>query len=88
MDLLLIYLEFVNVVAFLMYGMDKWKARKGKRRIPEKTLLGIATIGGSVGAFLGMYVFHHKTKKIKFYLGVPVIFLIQMGIAVCIYYYL
>lgn len=87
MDLLFVYLVIVNAVTFLLYGLDKWKARKGKERIPERTLLGLAVIGGSVGAFAGMQFFRHKTKKIKFYLGVPAIFLVQLGTAVYIYYH-
>ena len=87
MDLLFVYLVMMNAITFLLYGLDKWKARKGKERIPERTLLGLAVIGGSVGAFAGMQFFRHKTKKIKFYLGVPAIFLVQLGIAVYIYYH-
>ena len=87
MDLLYIYLMLINVIAFLIYGYDKWTARKDKRRIPEKTLIGLACIGGSAGAFVGMQFFRHKTRKIKFYLGVPVIFLIQFGIGAYIYYH-
>lgn len=73
----------VNVIAFLMYGLDKVKAKRLQWRIPESTLLGVAVIGGSIGAFLGMQIFHHKTKKPKFYIGVPVIFILQViGIGV------
>lgn len=60
--LLLGYLLGINVLAFLLYGFDKWKAKKNKWRIPEKTLFGIAFLGGSLGALIGMQVFHHKTK--------------------------
>ena len=59
----------VNVVAFILYGADKQKARKKKWRISEKALLGIAVIGGSPGAILGMFVFHHKTKHWYFRYG-------------------
>lgn len=86
MDGVLIYLVVINVVTFLVYGIDKWNAQKGKRRIPEKTLIGIAMIGGSVAAITGMYFFRHKTRKVKFYLGLPIIFAIQMGIAVYFLY--
>lgn len=71
------YLVVVNLAAFVIYGIDKQKAKRKKWRIPEATLLGIAVIGGSVGALPGMYTFHHKTRKIKFSAGVPVILLIQ-----------
>lgn len=80
MDAWIIYVIVINVTAFVMYGIDKWNARKGLRRIPEKTLLGIAAVGGSVGAYVAMQSFRHKTKKPKFYIGVPFIFAIQIGI--------
>ena len=86
MDAWIIYVAVVNVAAFLMYGIDKWNARKGLWRIPEKTLLGIAAVGGSVGAYAAMQMFRHKTKKPKFYIGVPLIFAIQIGILLYISY--
>ena len=86
MDAWIIYLIPVNLIAFLMYGIDKWNAKKGLQRIPEKTLLGIAAIGGSVGAYAGMQFFRHKTRKPKFSVGLPVIFLIQIGILLYIYH--
>ena len=85
MDAWMIYLIPVNLIAFLMYGIDKWNAKKGLQRIPEKTLLGIAVIGGSAGAYAGMQFFRHKTRKPKFSVGLPVIFLIQIGILLYIY---
>ena len=75
---ILIYLIAVNVVAFILYGADKQKARKKKWRISEKALLGIAVIGGSPGAILGMFVFHHKTKNWYFRYGLPLILVIQI----------
>lgn len=80
MQYVIIYLWLVNIAAFLLYGIDKRKAKKEQYRILEKVLLGIAVAGGSVGAFIGMRVFRHKTRKPKFYLGVPIIFLAQVGI--------
>ena len=71
----LIYLLAANVAAFLVFGIDKWKAVKGRWRIPEKTLLLFAAAGGSPGALAGMFVFHHKIRKPLFYLGVPLILL-------------
>lgn len=85
MDAVIIYGMSVNVIAFLLYGIDKWNARKGLRRIPEKTLLGIAAVGGSVGAYMGMQLFRHKIRKVKFSIGVPLIFVIQVGILLYIY---
>ena len=78
MKLILIYLAIINISTFLLYGLDKWKAQKGRRRIPEKTLLGVAVAGGSVGAYCGMWFFRHKTKKPKFYIGVPMIMATQI----------
>ena len=85
MDIILIYVAVVNIAAFLMYGIDKWNAKRDFRRFPEKTLLVIAAIGGSIGAYVGMQLFHHKTRKPKFYIGIPLIFAIQMGVLVYIY---
>ena len=64
--LLVYYLILINIAAFIVYGADKSYAKKGARRIPEKTLLLWAFLGGSIGALLGMKVFHHKTLKPKF----------------------
>ena len=85
--ILLIYLFFVNVVAFAMYGIDKRKAVKDQWRIPEKTLLIIALIGGAVGAFVGMQVFHHKTKHWKFILGVPACMILHIALGVLYWWY-
>ena len=74
------YLCVVNAVAFLMYGMDKQKAKRRKWRIPEATLLGIAAAGGSIGAWIGMKTFHHKTKHLIFQIGVPVLICIHVCI--------
>ena len=60
-EALLYYLIVINVVTFLVYGIDKWKAKKGSWRISEATLLILAAIGGSIGALLGMKIWHHKT---------------------------
>ena len=68
------YLIFINLFAFCTYGIDKWKAKKGAWRVPEKTLLILALIGGSAGAIAGMMCFRHKIRKAKFIITVPVIF--------------
>ncbi len=73
----LVYLAVVNLSAFLMFGYDKYKACRGRWRISEKMLLFLAWAGGSAGAWCGMYFFHHKTKKVKFKIGIPAIFVIQ-----------
>ena len=76
-----IYLIGINVLTFLIYGIDKWKARRGKWRIPEDTLIWLAIAGGSIGALLGMNLFRHKTQHKKFTLGVPSILLVQAALA-------
>ena len=77
MSTLAYYLIGINVLTFLLYGIDKWKAQKGKWRVPEETLIWLAIVGGSIGALLGMYLFRHKTKHRKFTLGIPIIILAQ-----------
>lgn len=81
MSELFYYLIGINVLTFLVYGVDKWKARKDRWRIPEDTLIWLAIVGGSVGALLGMYLFRHKTRHNKFQIGVPVILLVQVVLA-------
>lgn len=70
-------LAIVNAVTFIVYGIDKWKARANKWRIPEMTLLCLALFGGSIGAWFGMKLWRHKTQHKKFKYGIPAIFLIQ-----------
>ena len=77
MRILMYYLIAVNVAAWIMYGLDKWKARSGKWRISERNLLIVALIGGSVGALTGMLMFRHKTKKPKFVIGIPVMLVVH-----------
>ena len=79
-QIILIYLIAINVVAFFLYGIDKWKAKRSKWRISEATLLGLAVIGGSIGAWLGMKVWHHKTMHKKFKYGIPLILMAQIAI--------
>ena len=78
---LYIYLVVVNVIAFVLYGVDKYNAEQGAWRIPEKTLFGVAVIGGSVGALAGMNFFRHKTKHRYFKYGLPAILLVHLGLA-------
>ena len=73
------YLVLVNACAFALMLADKQKARKGAWRIPEATLIGIAVLGGSIGAIAGMYLFRHKTRHLKFKLGLPLILMIQLA---------
>ena len=80
MELLLYYFVCVNVLTFFVYGIDKWQARQGKWRISEATLLLLAVIGGSIGAWLGMRVWRHKTMHKKFKYGLPLILLVQIAL--------
>ena len=76
------YLLAINALSFILFGLDKYKAKKGKWRISEATLLMMAVIGGSIGAWIGMRLWHHKTKHKKFKYGIPVIIIIQVGLVV------
>ena len=77
---LLYYLIVINIVSFLVYGVDKWKTKQGSWRISEATLLILAVIGGSIGALLGMKIWHHKTMHKKFKYGLPLILLAQIAL--------
>lgn len=82
---LLNYLVIINIIAFIVYGIDKLKAKKGKWRIPEATLLLLAIIGGSIGAWCGVKVWHHKTLHKKFRYGIPLIIAIQTAMVLYLY---
>lgn len=86
-SIILIYLIIINVITFFIYGLDKKKAKQGKWRIRESTLLGLAAIGGSIGAWLGMKVWHHKTQHIQFKYGVPLILFVQIVLIGLIWYF-
>ena len=81
---IIIYLVLINLIAFLAMFIDKRKAKKGKWRTKEATLLTLALIGGSIGALIGMYKFHHKTQKPRFFIGIPVIIILQILLIVAI----
>lgn len=87
-DYFALYLVLVNLVAFFLFGIDKWKARRQKWRIPEKTLFLAAGLGGSFGAGLGMRVFRHKTKHKSFTIGIPLIFVAQCALVILVIWYL
>ena len=74
----------VNVITFVVYGIDKLKVKKGKWSVPETTQLLLAIIGGSVGAWCGVRVWHHKTMHAKFKYGIPLIMAMQAGLLVCL----
>ena len=82
MEEIICYLLAINIATFLLYGIDKYKAKKGKWRISEATLLTMAAIGGSIGAWAGMRLWHHKTMHKKFKYGIPVIIILQVALAV------
>ena len=78
MEFVYVYLIIMNIAGFAAMGMDKSKAKKGQWRIPEKTLFLLSIIGGSIGTWAGMYVFHHKTKHWYFVVGMPLILVLQL----------
>lgn len=80
MDVLILYLFIMNAAAFLFMLADKQKARRKQWRIPETTLLGVAAVGGSLGAMLAMYIFRHKTRHPKFSFGLPLLLLLQVTV--------
>ena len=85
--LLSVYLLIISAAGFILMLADKIKAKKNLWRIPESTLLLSAALGGSIGALAGMYTFRHKTKHLKFTLGVPAILAAQIGIVVWIVFF-
>ena len=85
---IIIYLLIINIIAFLAMFIDKKKAEKDRWRIKESTLLTLALIGGSIGAIAGMYTFHHKTKKLQFVIGFPVILISEIIILIYLKLYI
>ena len=81
----IIYLILINLIAFFAMYLDKRKAKYGKWRIPEQTLFILALIGGSIGAIIGMQVFRHKTKKLRFSIGFPVILVLQIILIISVW---
>jgi uncharacterized membrane protein YsdA (DUF1294 family) len=84
--LICIYLLFVNLLGLIYFMVDKLKAKRQAWRTPEATLFTIALFGGSIGCLLGMYLFHHKTQKPRFFIGMPVILGIQILIVLLALY--
>ena len=82
MNIILGYLLAINIATFFLYGIDKYKAKKGRWRISEATLLLMAVVGGSIGAWTGMRLWHHKTMHKKFKYGIPIIIILQVALAV------
>lgn len=86
MSILVWYLAVINFTTWAAYGLDKGRAKSGKWRIPERTLLLLALAGGSLGALAGMIMFRHKTRKPKFYISVPVMFVAHCVIVTVLVY--
>lgn len=82
---IIIYLLIMNLFTFLIMGIDKKKAKKGRWRVPEKTLFILVALGGGIGGIAGMYVFRHKTKKMKFIIGFPLIIIMQIVVIITIF---
>ncbi len=83
--MILIYLLIINALSLLLMLIDKQKAKKDRWRIPEITLMTVAILGGSLGAIAGMHLFRHKTRHSKFSIGIPVIFAIEILLAVILF---
>ncbi len=81
---LLIYLLAINLIGFCAMGIDKFKAQRGYWRIPEATLMTLCLLGGGIGTIAGMYTFRHKTKKLKFSVGMPTILILELSIVIYI----
>ncbi len=75
---IIIYVIIINLLTFFVMWLDKRKAKKGKWRIPENTLLVFVLLGGGIGGIAGMYLFHHKTQKMKFVIGFPLILICEI----------
>ena len=84
MKLLLFYLLLINAAGLALMLVDKWKAKKNRWRVRESTLLMVAALGGSVGCLIGMYLFRHKTRHLKFTLGIPLILAGQCFVVVIV----
>lgn len=85
MKYLIIYLIVINAAGFILILVDKFKAKRNHWRIPEKTLLGVAAIGGSIGSLAGMYLVRHKTNHPRFFIGIPVMLVLQAAMVIWLY---
>lgn len=88
MKILLLYLAGINLLSFLLMAIDKGKARRQTRRIPERTLLMLCAIGGSVGGLMGLFLLRHKTLHKRFAIGIPALFLLHCGLIYLYWSYL
>ena len=81
----IIYLVVINIVGFFIMGIDKWKAKKNRWRVPENTLFVITALGGGIGTIAGMYTFRHKTKKPQFTVGMPAILILEIILVIYLF---
>ena len=79
---ILLYLLMINLIGFLMMWSDKRRAKWGKWRIPEQTLFIVTALGGGIGTIAGMYTFRHKTKKLKFIVGLPMLVILEIALVI------
>ncbi len=85
-SIILIYLLIINITTYIVMGVDKLKAKKSKRRIPEKTLFILVALGGGIGGITAMYTIRHKNKKIRFIIGFPAILIVEIIAFLCLYF--
>ena len=85
---IIIYLIVINLIGFYMMWSDKRRAKWGKWRIPEQTLFIVTALGGGIGSIAGMYTFHHKTKKLKFTIGLPTILILEIILVVYLKFFI
>lgn len=88
MTYIIIYVCLINLIAFILMGLDKWRAKRGKWRIPEKNLWFSAIMGGALGSLVGMQLFRHKTKHKVFTIGMPLVIILHITIIIGIYVYI
>lgn len=85
-NIILIYLAIINTLTFLIMAIDKYKAKRARRRIPEKTLFTFVFLGGGIGGIIAMYTIRHKNKKIRFVIGFPLILILEIVTFFCVYF--
>lgn len=83
---ILLYLLIINLLTFLIMAIDKFKAKRMSRRIPEKTLFTLVFLGGGIGGIIAMYTIRHKNKKVRFIIGFPMILIIEIVAFLCLYF--
>lgn len=84
--IILVYILIINIITFFVMGIDKFKAKRGSRRVPEKTLFTLVFLGGGIGGIIAMYMFRHKNKKTRFVVCFPLILVVEILIFTCLYF--